>query len=116
LLSRGGFAIRQWASNNKRIVNDLSSNEIHMNFLLNEDQTLKTLGLTWDTQNDRIYYSAYLFKNTGKITKYVILPKITKIFSNLLGPIILYAKRLMQDVWRSGIQWDESVPQNIYTE
>ncbi|XP_011881913.1 PREDICTED: uncharacterized protein LOC105569791, partial [Vollenhovia emeryi] len=34
----------------------------------------------------------------------------------LLGPIILYAKGLMQDIWRSGLQWDESVPQDIYTE
>jgi len=76
LLSR---AIRQWASNDKRIVKDLSSNEIHINFLLNEDQTNVR---AWDTQDDRIYYSAYLFKNAGKITKRVILSEITKIFSN----------------------------------
>lgn len=33
----------------------------------------------------------------------------------LLGPVVLYAKLLMQDLWRSGTHWDESVTQNIYT-
>lgn len=33
-----------------------------------------------------------------------------------LGPIVLYAKRLMQDVWRCKLQWDESVPQSVHTD
>jgi len=88
-----------------------------MNFLSNEDQTLKTLGLAWNTLDDRIYYTTYSFKNAERITKRVILSEIVKIFDpiGLLGPIILQ-RGLMQDVWRSGIQWDESVPQNIYSE
>lgn len=33
-----------------------------------------------------------------------------------MGPIILYAKQIMQELWRCKIDWDESVPQNIYTK
>lgn len=33
-----------------------------------------------------------------------------------MGPVVLYAKKLMQDIWRCGIYWDESIPQSIHTE
>ncbi|XP_071643012.1 uncharacterized protein [Temnothorax longispinosus] len=43
LLSLGGFPIKQWASNNERVVNDLSTDELHADFVLNLDRSLKTL-------------------------------------------------------------------------
>lgn len=33
-----------------------------------------------------------------------------------MGPVVLYAKKLMQDVWWCGVHWDESVPQSIHTQ
>ncbi|XP_070510416.1 uncharacterized protein [Cardiocondyla obscurior] len=33
-----------------------------------------------------------------------------------MGPVVLYAKCLMQDIWRHGLHWDESVPQIIYSK
>ncbi|XP_011687096.1 PREDICTED: uncharacterized protein LOC105449538 [Wasmannia auropunctata] len=118
LLSRGGFAIRQWASNDVRIINDLPSNTLHANFALNVDRTLKTLGVTWSTRDDKIYYSTHPFNVNARVTKRNILSDIAKIYDpvGFFGPPILYAKKLMQDVWRCGLHWDESVPQNIFTE
>ena len=34
----------------------------------------------------------------------------------LLGPIILYAKLIMQRLWESKITWDESVPTSFYSD
>ncbi|XP_077278038.1 uncharacterized protein LOC143906111 [Temnothorax americanus] len=118
LLARGGFSIRQWASNDERIISDLASNALHANFVLNTDRSLKTLGVSWNTQDNKIYYSAYPIKITDRLTKRNVLSEIAKIFDpmGLLGPIVLHAKKLMQDVWRCGLHWDESVPQSIYTE
>ncbi|XP_011882321.1 PREDICTED: uncharacterized protein LOC105570019, partial [Vollenhovia emeryi] len=78
LLARGGFTIRQWASNEKDVIKDLADSEIHANFTVEIDRSLKTLGL--------------------------------------LAPVVMCAKKLMQDVWRCGVHWDESVPQSLYTE
>ncbi|XP_011858403.1 PREDICTED: uncharacterized protein LOC105555962 [Vollenhovia emeryi] len=52
------------------------------------------------------------------VTKRKILSEIAKLFDplGLLGPVILHAKRLMQDVWRCETHWDESVPQSLHTE
>ncbi|XP_011859379.1 PREDICTED: uncharacterized protein LOC105556878 [Vollenhovia emeryi] len=118
LLVRGGFTIRQWASNDERVVKDLKLDELHASFALNTDRSLKTLGIAWDAHDDKIYYSARPIKTTERWTKRSILSEIAKIFDpiGLLGPIILYAKKLMQDIWRCDLQWDESVPQDIYTE
>ncbi|XP_071576788.1 uncharacterized protein [Temnothorax nylanderi] len=118
LLSLGGFPIKQWASNDERVVNDLPTNELHADFVLNLDRSLKTLGMTWSTRDDKICYLAHPITISGKITKRSILSEIAKIFDplGLLGPIVLYAKKLMQDVWRCTLQWDESVPQQIYTQ
>ncbi|XP_011701161.1 PREDICTED: vacuolar protein sorting-associated protein 13-like protein [Wasmannia auropunctata] len=117
LLSRGGFTIRQWASNDERIINDLESNALHASFKLNAD-LLKTLGITWSTQDDEICYTTNSIKSSDQVTKRNILSEIAKIYnpSGLLGPVILLAKRLMQNVWRCGITWDKPVPQTIYTE
>jgi hypothetical protein len=41
LLSKGGFTIRQWASNDDRIVNDMPSGTLHANLVLNIDCSLK---------------------------------------------------------------------------
>ncbi|XP_011859829.1 PREDICTED: uncharacterized protein LOC105557255 [Vollenhovia emeryi] len=118
LLKRDGFSIRQWASNDERVINDLASNALHTNLVLNVDRSVKTLGITWNTRDDQMHYAVRSIEITQRLTKRNILSEIAKIFDpiGLLGPIILYAKRLLQDIWRSGLQWDESVPQDIYTE
>jgi len=118
LLARGGFAIRQWASNDERVISDLKTEALHANFVLNVDHTLKTLGVTWNTRDDKIHYTTRPINIAERLTKRDVLSEIAKIFDplGLLGPVILYAKKLMQDVWRCDLHWDESVPQAIYTE
>mgnify|MGYP002717571259 CR=1 FL=1 len=118
LLKRGGFTIRKWASNDERVINDLEPNALHTHFILHADQSLKALGLAWSARGDKIYYSAYPIQSIERWTKRNILSEIAKIFDpiGLLGPIILHVKGLMQDIWRCGLQWDESVPQSIHTE
>ncbi|XP_070515381.1 uncharacterized protein [Cardiocondyla obscurior] len=118
LFKKGGFTIRQWASNDLRVINDLSDEAIHKSLTLDDDKSLKTIGVSWNTYDDKIYYSAHPVKNHGTLTKRKILSEIARVYDpiGLVGPIVMKAKRLMQDVWRAGIYWDESIPQNIYTE
>ncbi|XP_076660974.1 uncharacterized protein LOC143364585 [Halictus rubicundus] len=117
-LSRGGFSIRQWASNNRDILDDLTDNELRANFIVNIDRSLKTLGISWKTNTDEICYTTCTDAVGSKATKRSILSEIARIFDplGLLGPVVLHAKKIMQDVWRSGIAWDESVPQSIHSE
>ncbi|XP_011685494.1 PREDICTED: uncharacterized protein LOC105448546 [Wasmannia auropunctata] len=41
LLARGGFSIRQWASNDERVIDDLASGALHASFAFGKDRSLK---------------------------------------------------------------------------
>ncbi|XP_067208930.1 uncharacterized protein [Linepithema humile] len=118
ILSRGGFNIRQWASNERQIINDLESKNVNANIALDKDNPLKTLGVTWRARNDVLSYSVHPINHTERITKRIVLSEIAKIFDPLgiLGPVILYAKKLMQELWQCKLDWDESIPANIHTK
>jgi len=101
LLAKGGFSIRQWASNDRRIIDDLENEALHTNFILNGNHTLKTLGMSWSAQDDKLYYIPHPINIQGNVSKRNVLSEIAKIFDplGLLGPIILRVKKLMQDIW-----------------
>jgi len=54
----------------------------------------------WNNRDDKICYLTNPIKNYNKLMKRIILSEIAKIFDSLslLDPIILYAKRLIQDM------------------
>ncbi|XP_018403789.1 PREDICTED: uncharacterized protein LOC108780532 [Cyphomyrmex costatus] len=116
LLSRGGFNIRQWASNEKRIIEDLSPDAMNANLVLDKTNALKTLGISWSARADMLHYAVRSIDRSGKITKRIVMSEIARIFDPLgiLGPVILYAKKLMQDLWRCKVDWDESIPASIH--
>lgn len=101
-----------------RVINDLADNALHKNLTLNDDRSLKTLGVSWSLRDDKICYSAHPINPTRTLTKRKILSEIAKFFDplGLMGPVVFYAKQLMQKTWCCGVQWDESVPQSIHTE
>ncbi|XP_043262784.1 uncharacterized protein LOC122403358 [Colletes gigas] len=66
LLKRGGLNIRQWVSNDPRLLTGLPTEQIHPKFF--GDSSIKTLGLSWDARNDEIVYTVDL-QTDAKITK-----------------------------------------------
>ena len=70
----------------------------------------------WKAREDSFIYSIKTPELTKRITKRLILSEIAKLFDplGLLGPVILYAKLIMQDLWQSKVTWDESVPSSIH--
>jgi len=80
LLARGGFTIRQWVSNEERVVNDLAANMLHAEFVFDGDRSLKTLGITWRAREDELRYSVRAVEVTERLTKRRILSEIAKIF------------------------------------
>ncbi|XP_076658716.1 uncharacterized protein LOC143362429 [Halictus rubicundus] len=115
LLSLGGFNLRQWASNQPSLTKHLdpASDTIHFN----ASETKKTLGICWNAKTDTITYNVNHIHNTDRVTKRDILSKTAQLFDplGLLGPVIIIAKFIMQDMWKLKLDWDESVPQYIHT-
>lgn len=51
-------------------------------------------------------------------TKRKVLSRIAQIFdpNGYIGPVVIVAKIIMQKLWRSGVAWDDLIPDDIYRE
>ncbi|XP_076384529.1 uncharacterized protein LOC143263451 [Megalopta genalis] len=116
LLAKGGLNIRQWRSNEPRLLTDLSAQQVHPK-VFGDATTVKTLGVVWDATGDIIRFTVN-HNVTTRVTKRSILSSVAKIFDplGLLGPVTILAKLMIQQLWQLKVDWDESLPVGIHTE
>jgi len=118
LLQGGGLVLRKWASNHpellKGILGDAASDAV---LDLDKDGTAKTLGVEWNQAKDVLQYSIRIARPLS-CTKRLMLAGIARIFDplGLLAPVILTAKLLIQEIWKLQLDWDESLPSDIFTK
>ncbi|XP_076384449.1 uncharacterized protein LOC143263129 [Megalopta genalis] len=118
LLNTAGLHIRQWASNDKRLLEDLSDENINQQLHLGESSIVKTLGIVWNSADDSITYTVRPILHTPRASKRFISSEIAKIYDplGLLGPVIITAKLIFQELWTLRIDWDESLPMAIHNK
>lgn len=114
-----------WLTNSQMIVEKLQTSNV----------TVKSLNFETDEANERVlclYWNAatdeYQFKltfnkvdkellnNTRKPTKLEVLRILMSIFDPIgfVAQFTIYMKILLQDIWSSGIEWDDSLPDGLY--
>ena len=104
----------KWHSNCSQFMIDSTTKN------LNIDESLITsaLGIKWDQNNDQLLFSYVGNENVGnRTTKRTILSMSSSLFDplGLICPLIVTAKIILQELWLIKIDWDESVPQHIYS-
>ncbi|XP_065091051.1 uncharacterized protein LOC135712014 [Ochlerotatus camptorhynchus] len=79
------------------------------------NNSIKTLGLIWNLKEDYFLFRTALVSWDVKVTKRIVLSEIGQLFDPLgfLGPIIVSAKLVMQDIWRLGLEWDDELPEEL---
>ncbi|XP_058839589.1 uncharacterized protein LOC131695077 [Topomyia yanbarensis] len=125
--SQGGFEICNWTSNSQgvlkalQMINTTDKNLDHSP----EIATEKVLGMWWRTEADvftfKVGWDRYdrdLLEGHRRPTKREVLRVLMTIFDplGLIAPFLAYLKILLQEVWRSGIQWDDKIDDNILTK
>ena len=111
ILSRGGFQLNKWHSNQK-------DDETVRDMKLGNSAETSALGITWDQQKDLFIFSLsskeQVFK---KFTKRTILSLSSSLFDSLgfLAPLIIKAKIIMQELWILKVGWNESIPHELHT-
>ena len=115
LLRKGGFNLRKWGSNDHRLTIDFTNDSHNTHLSLDVTETIKTLGLFWNTSSDKITYSVNISDSNDKITKRSIFSQIAKLFDplGLVGPVIVTAKLIIQNLWKAQLNWDEAVPPHL---
>ena len=115
LLKCGGFNMVQWLSSSRSILATVDQSDLSRSLDLDADKLPieRTLGLLWDCQID-----SFTFKSSIKTqvkTKRQVLQEVASVFDPLgfLAPIVMTAKILLQDIWRSGADWDDPLPPTL---
>lgn len=108
LLQRGGFELKKWASNCTAILECIPIEDQAINpiFSPNDDATLKILGVHWDPKTDTFGY--HTNSDTTILTKRSVLSTIARLYDpiGVLGPVLLWAKGVMQELWIEKSEWD----------
>ncbi|XP_018359703.1 PREDICTED: uncharacterized protein LOC108758956 [Trachymyrmex cornetzi] len=118
LLGKGQFPLRKWRANNEKILQHLTvDSKADELLVLNKEEPLKALGLLWDHRTDLLHYSIRDM-DLHRATKRTVLSEISKIYDplGLLSPVLIVSKILMQRLWSLDVGWDESLPQDLYTQ
>ena len=115
LLKRGGFNLRKWGSNHPELIKNFPSENSKAFMTLNPTEAVKALGLHWDAASDFIFYTVNSLDSKEPSTKRSILSQISKLFDplGLLGPTVVLAKILIQQLWKLQLEWDTPVPPEI---
>jgi hypothetical protein len=116
ILESVGFKLRKWSSNNTHILNEINAlNEANDILFIGDNKEQKTLGLIWDPKSDCLKYDVNNVVIITDTTKREMLSSISKIFDplGLVGPCIIIAKIMLQELWAHNLGWDDVVPENI---
>ena len=113
LLGAGRFKLHKWISNHpdfsEKIPTDERLRSCWKDF--GNDQPVKTLGIAWDPAEDEFRYRITDISKCAD-TKRSTLSVIAKIFDPLgwASPVVISAKILLQEMWRSKVDWDDQLP------
>lgn len=119
----GGFEIRNFLSNSTEVLNFCTQNDANSGFILPENNTEKVLGMWWNFKKDTFKYSLKYNKGNVDILKGKVVPtkrQVLQVLMSIYDPLglishyLIYPKILLQQVWKSGINWDEKIPEDLY--
>ncbi|XP_062551469.1 uncharacterized protein LOC134216626 [Armigeres subalbatus] len=116
---QGGFKMRSWISNSSTVMQALNgSDSSDRNLDLNKEAVVeKVLGMWWNIESDQFQFKLSKRRHEDLLsgvkipTKREILSMLMSIYDplGLIANFLMPLKLLLQEVWRSGVTWDEPI-------
>ncbi|XP_055632470.1 uncharacterized protein LOC129772961 [Toxorhynchites rutilus septentrionalis] len=121
--AQAGFDMRNWVSNSQEVIEAMmeqTTDEKNLN-IGSELGTEKVLGMWWCTATDNFTYKLSakhnrdLLAGARKPTKREVLSTLMAVFDplGLISNVLVYLKVLFQEIWRTGIDWDDVIPKSL---
>lgn len=114
-MTEAGFNLRKWSSNSKRLKSIIPNDQQELNSNQNK---VKTLGIIWNTETDMLEVAININIKNVPNSKRELLSEIASLYDPLgwIGPVVIKAKILLQQLWHQNIKWDEKLPDDIINE
>lgn len=111
IMVKAGMNLRKWNSNDVALRKMMGNIE-------DESNAKKVLGIFWYLNDDDLTIdldSILAGVTDQQITKRRVLQAVSKIFDPLgfLSPFTIRAKILLQEIWKSKLDWDSLLPENL---
>ncbi|XP_062565178.1 uncharacterized protein LOC134227602 [Armigeres subalbatus] len=116
---QAGFKIHNWLSNSRNVLTSLGSEVRNERSLHTTDEyaTDKVLGMWWCTATDMLTFKVSLRHDSDLLsgravpTKRQVLSTLMRIYDplGLIANFLMFLKILLQEIWRSGVSWDEPI-------
>ncbi|XP_053691773.1 uncharacterized protein LOC128740262 [Sabethes cyaneus] len=119
--ARGGFHIRNWVSNSKKFLEELGERNVSATVHFSRDKGTeyeRVLGIVWEPVEDIFCFATVSKKEFLEMvdgreypTKRTVLSFVMAQFDPMgfLAPITVCGKMLIQDLWRTGCDWDTKI-------
>lgn len=118
LLRKGKFELHKWYSNSSELMSHIppeKREKCNFSFNNKEGSCIKTLGIKWEPTSDQFQVEVPKYNTSTNYTKRSILSDVAKVYDPLgfIAPVTVFAKLIMQDIWKANIDWDSKVPDAI---
>uniref|UniRef100_A0A1L8DIY5 Uncharacterized protein n=1 Tax=Nyssomyia neivai TaxID=330878 RepID=A0A1L8DIY5_9DIPT len=112
VLLSAGFVLTKWVSNNSTLIPATTDS---IDSVIVSDPTIKALGVDWNWGSDTFHFTSPIQSQDGRLTKRIVASEIAKLFDpmGLIGPVIVEAKILLQQLHKLGLKWDDPLPEEL---
>lgn len=116
-LAGAGMLLRQWCTSSSTLLNQLPSSQNDSKYLLqlNDNETISTLGITWNPHKDCFHFILKPWSPPNCMTKRSLLADINRIYDPLgfITPVLIKGKIFLQKLWLLKIDWDTTLPRQL---
>ncbi|XP_064462651.1 uncharacterized protein LOC135373366 [Ornithodoros turicata] len=111
--------LRKWCSSSETLNEQFRADGVSLDDIGQPLVRCKVLGLPWNRSADTIVMTTQNVSSyvaTQPATKRLVLQTFARLFDplGLLGPFLVRAKLLFQELWRRNCTWEEALPEDVH--
>ena len=118
LCQKGGFRLHKFVSNRREVLisvppEDRAIDKKNLSLVSNDPEIERALGVHGCIESDTLQFRIEL--KDKPLSRRGILSTVSSIYDplGLVAPVILQGKRILQELCRDGVGWDDNVPDDI---